>query len=66
MAKHVTAAELRKKDGPELVKLLAARREHLRHLRFQHATRSIKNFREMNDVRREIARIVTIMAGKTV
>jgi len=64
MAKYVTAAELRKKDASELKKLLAAKREHLRHLRFSHATRSIKNVREMSVVRREIARIATIIAGQ--
>lgn len=60
MAKYLNAKELRKKSSEQLSKLSSEKREELRHARFQHASRSIKNYRSMNVMRREIARIETI------
>jgi len=64
MAKYTTAKELHKKNGEQLSKLLSERREELRHTRFQHASRSIKNQKTMLNLRKEIARIQTVLQQK--
>lgn len=57
----VTAAELRELDGEELVQRLRESKEELFNLRFQMATGQLENNRRLRTVRRDIARIYTIM-----
>lgn len=53
--------ELRKKTKSELQKLLRERRERLRQLRFDLASGKLKNYREIRQVKKDIARILTIL-----
>ena len=61
MAASITAAELRELDGDELVQRLRESKEELFNLRFQMATGQLENNRRLRTVRRDIARIYTIM-----
>lgn len=53
--------DLRTKGAVELSKLLKASREELRDLRFKVASDQHKDIRELRDVRKRIARIITIL-----
>lgn len=53
--------EIRKKTDKELTKFLAEQRDKLRDLRFKISSRQHKNYKEMGEVKREIARILTVM-----
>lgn len=53
--------ELREKNSEELKKLLGEKREHLRKLRFDIASRQIKNNKELRNTRKDIARILTLI-----
>ena len=55
------ARELREKSGDELVRLLAEKRARLDELEALLRGRKIKNVKERVSVRRDIARIKTIM-----
>lgn len=55
------AKELRTKNLDQLSKMLAERQEKLRHLRFQISRREVKNNQELKFLRREIARIHTVI-----
>ncbi len=55
------AAELRKKTKNELNKLLTERRERLRVLRFDLASGRVKNVKEISQLKREVARIITLL-----
>lgn len=61
MAAAVTATELRELSGEELVQRLRESKEELFNLRFQMATGQLENNRRLRTVRRDIARIYTIM-----
>ncbi len=61
MAAGVTASELRELTGEELVLRLRESKEELFNLRFQMATGQLENNRRLRTVRRDIARIYTIM-----
>lgn len=54
-------AELRQKSKIELEKLLAEHRERLRQLRFDLVSGKVKNVREIRKIKKEIARILTIL-----
>jgi len=54
-------SEIRQKSKKELEGMLQERREHLRNLRFDLASGKIKNFREIRELRKEIARILTLL-----
>lgn len=54
-------AELKKKTEAELTEQLAEAREKLRELRFKASTRELKNIREIRNVKKEIAQILTII-----
>ena len=56
--------ELREKSEKELKKLLASSREKLRDLRFKVSQRQLKNIREVRLVKRNIAKILTIIKEK--
>lgn len=54
-------ADLRKKDAADLSELLTGRRTELMELRFSLATGALENPARLGDVRREIARIQTVL-----
>lgn len=56
--------ELRQKSKSELQKILKDRREKLRALRFDLASGKIKNVREIRIVKKNIARILTLIREK--
>ena len=53
--------ELRRKSKADLQKLFGEDQEKLRQLRFDLAGGKLKNVREIRKLRKEIARILTIM-----
>ncbi len=59
------AKELRELPTPELEKKLAALKEELFNLRFQKATGQQPNLSRMKLVRKDVARILTIMRERT-
>ena len=61
MAKGLTAEELRNRLDDELFTKLSEAKEELFNLRFQAATGQLENHGRLRAVRREIARIYTVM-----
>ncbi|RVW04393.1 MULTISPECIES: 50S ribosomal protein L29 [Rhodococcus] len=61
MATTSPAAELRELNDEELVTKLRESKEELFNLRFQMATGQLDNNRRLRTVRREIARIYTVL-----
>jgi len=59
-----TAAELRELDADELDTRLINARKELFNLRFQAATGRLDNSARTGDVRRDIARMLTVMRGR--
>lgn len=53
--------EIREKNREELVALLAERREALRTIRFNIASREAKNHQEHRVIRRDIARLLMVL-----
>lgn len=58
--KALKAKDLREQSDAELTRRLAELREELFNLRFQHATGRLDNPIRLRDVRRDIARILTL------
>ena len=61
MAVGVSAGELRELTDDELTEKLRESKEELFNLRFQMATGQLDNNRRLRTVRREIARIYTVL-----
>jgi len=61
MAKGLTAEQLRTSTPEDLVSKLAEAKEELFNLRFQGATGQLENHGRLRAVRKEIARIYTVM-----
>lgn len=61
MAVGVSAGELRELSGEELVDRLRESKMELFNLRFQMATGQLNNNRRLRTVRREIARVYTVL-----
>ena len=61
MATSLTAAELRSSSPEELVSKLAEAKEELFNLRFQSATGQLESHGRLRAVRKEIARIYTVL-----
>jgi large subunit ribosomal protein L29 len=61
MATITTAAELRALDGDRLEELLREAKEELFNLRFQNATGQLDNTARLRAVRKDIARVYTVM-----
>jgi len=57
----VKPAELRQIDDDELERRLTEAREELFNLRFQHVTGQLDNHARLNQVRKDIARISTLL-----
>ena len=53
--------ELRQKTKPELQKMLWDSREKLRAFRFDLASGKVKNVREIRKLKKEIARVLTLL-----
>ena len=58
------AAEVRDLDVEELELRLAQTRRELFNLRFQHATGQLENTGQLKEVRRNIARLLTVLNHK--
>jgi len=58
---QTTAAELRSVDADDLATKLAEAKEELFNLRFQNATGQLDNTARLRAVRKDIARIYTVM-----
>lgn len=56
--------DLRKKDADDLHEALTARRTELMELRFSHATGALENPTRMRQVKRDIARIHTVLSER--
>ena len=61
-----TAAELRELPSDELQQLLTDAREELFNLRFQIVTGQLDNPRRIKEVKREIARVLTVMRERDI
>ncbi|WP_018177830.1 50S ribosomal protein L29 [Jongsikchunia kroppenstedtii] len=61
MAIGIAASELRELTDEELLERLRESKEELFNLRFQMATGQLDNNRRLRTVRREIARVYTVM-----
>jgi large subunit ribosomal protein L29 len=59
------AADVRELDVEELEQRLSATRRELFNLRFQHATGQLENTGQLKEVRRNIARLLTVLNQKT-
>lgn len=57
----VKAAELKDMTADELQKALAETKEELFNLRFQNATGQLDNYKRLGELRKDVARIKTIM-----
>ena len=64
MKKNKYMEDLKKKSTVELTEELVAAKKELFNLRFQNATNQLDNTSRIKDVRRNIARIQTIIAEK--
>lgn len=53
--------EIRQKSDKELRKLLLTLRDKLRDLRFKIASKQLKNYKEMGKIRKDVARILTVL-----
>jgi large subunit ribosomal protein L29 len=62
----VTASELVAMDPEELVSRLDESRKELFNLRFQLATGQLDNPARVREVRRDVARILTVMRGREI
>ncbi len=58
------AAEVRELDVQELERRLTETRRELFNLRFQHATGQLENTGQLKDVRKNIARLLTVLNQK--
>jgi len=54
------ASELRQKPKEELQKLLSEKGERLRNLMFDLASGKVKNVREIREIKKDIAKILTL------
>lgn len=57
--------ELRKKDKKELEKMAQDLRKKMSDLRFKFSSGKLKNVKEINNLRKEIARILTLLKEAT-
>ena len=56
-----TASELRELSSEEVEQALTETKEELFNLRFQHATGQLENYRRLRQLRREVARAMTVL-----
>ena len=60
------SAELREMDEQELLDTLAAAQQELFNLRFQHVTGQLDNYSRLRAVRKDIARLHTILREREI
>ncbi len=60
------ADELRKKDKAELEKSVQDLKKKLNDIRFRFASNKLKNTNEINDTKKEVARILTVLNEKNI
>ena len=60
------AAELREMDEQELLDNLAAAQQELFNLRFQHVTGQLDNYSRLRAVRKDIARLHTVLREREI
>ena len=60
------SAELREMDEQELLDNLAAAQQEMFNLRFQHVTGQLDNYSRLNAVRKDIARLHTILREREI
>ena len=60
----MTTEELRKKDTKELEKSVQDLRKKLSDLRFKFSSNKLKNVKEVSNIKKEIARALTILREK--
>lgn len=58
------ASEIKQKSQTELQKVLLDKRDKLRQLRFDLTSGKVKNVREIREIKKDIARIITIINSK--
>lgn len=58
------AVEVHNLDDTQLVEFVAKARQELFNLRFQHATGQLENTGQLKEVRKNIARILTVLNQK--
>jgi len=56
--------EIKNKTEAELQKMLKSNREKLRDLRFKVANKQLKNIKELAEIKKDIARILTVLNSK--
>ncbi len=61
-----TVAELREMDEDELSNRLVEAKQELFNLRFQHVTGQLDNYARLGQVRRDIARITTVLREREI
>jgi large subunit ribosomal protein L29 len=61
-----TAAELREFDDDELLTRLADSKQELFNLRFQHVTGQLDNYARLGQVKKEVARLNTILREREI
>ena len=59
-------SELRDMDEDELIGRLADAKQEMFNLRFQHVTGQLDNYARLGEVRRDIARITTILREREI
>ncbi len=57
-------SEIKQKSQNELRRILAEKQEKLRQLRFDLTSGKVKNVREIRQIKKDIARILTILCQK--
>jgi len=62
----VKAKEMQNMSSEELAKKLGDLKEELFNLRFQHAINQLDNPHRIDDVKKDIARVMTVMRQKNV
>jgi ribosomal protein L29 len=62
----VKAKEMQNMSSEELTKKLGDLKEELFNLRFQHAINQLDNPHRIDDVKKDIARVMTVMRQKNV
>jgi large subunit ribosomal protein L29 len=60
----VKATEVRELDVQELERRVVETRRELFNLRFQHATGQLENTGQLKEVRKDIARLLTVLTQK--
>jgi len=58
--------ELKQKSKEELLKILQDSRERLRQLKFDLSSGKVKNIREIRQIKKDVARILTLFSQKHV